>query len=226
MTPLSSMALAPRLADRVPMLPKAPSSHESDLLPRVASGDEAAMSALIGRYGPRVLAQAQALFGDRTRAEDAVQEAFIDLWRNAARFDPAKGREATYVSIVARRRLIDHLRSQALRPSIEATDETLTGGDRSLDLVDERDEAERAAGMVRMLRPEHRRVFVLWALRGFSHGQIARMTQMPLGTVKSHLRKSLKRLREALGAVPEGGGGYGYGLPRPSGSSPACEGGV
>lgn len=213
MTTTTSSPISPVFQDSLASLQAAPTAPEPDrqptaaqptnLLPLVAAGDDQAMESFISRYGPRLLSMAKGLLGDSCRAEDAVQEAFIDLWRNAHRFDPAKGKESTYVSVVARRRLIDNLRSAALRPMAEAADDTACGFDAELELVDERDEAERAASAIRTLSPEHRHVFVLWALRGFSHGQIARMAEMPLGTVKSHLRKALKRLRETLGGYEE-----------------------
>jgi RNA polymerase sigma-70 factor, ECF subfamily len=79
-------------------------------LPGVAAGDRAAMRRCIDRYSDLVWSLALRLSPSRSDAEDAVQDVFVSLWQNAAKFDPTKGSEPTFVAVIARRRLIDRLR--------------------------------------------------------------------------------------------------------------------
>ncbi len=130
-------------------------------------------------------------------AEDAVQEIFVDLWRSAARFDPAASSETAFVAMIARRRLIDRLRRNKSRPETEPLSERL-GIESSAVGAETCVEAGRAAQALSQLRPEQRTVLVLAVCHGLSHEEIAQRTGMPLGTVKAHARRGLLRVREAL----------------------------
>ena len=80
------------------------------VLPRIAAGDPAAVADCIARYGGLVWSLARRFLGNMTDAEDAVQDVFIELWKNAARYDPGLASEPTYITMIARRRLIDRKR--------------------------------------------------------------------------------------------------------------------
>lgn len=170
------------------------------LLARVASGDPTAVRDCIARYGGLVWSIARRFEGPD--AEDAVQEIFLDLWKSAARFDETVASEATFVAMIARRRLIDRRRSQRRRPPTE----TITpeapiateahGPETSA-------EASQAARALARLRPEQRNVLLLATCHGMSHGEIAEETGMPLGTVKAHARRGLISIRAALLGVQE-----------------------
>ncbi len=140
---------------------------------------------------------------DQHDAEDAVQEVFVELWRSAGRFDPAAGTELTFVLTIAKRRLID--RTRRLRrtplPDGDALVDNVTA--RTDDDVDVRDELAGLSKALDLLRPEQRTVIELAYLDGQTHQEIARDTGMPLGTVKSHARRGLSRVREILGIVPK-----------------------
>lgn len=157
------------------------------------------------RFSGLVWSIARKLSADPTDAEDAVQEVFIDLWRSAHRFDPARGTETTFVATIARRRLIDRGRRRQRRPEVPAVDEAYEAAPERAAGPDTRERAsvvERAMGE---LRPEQQRVLHLAIHQGASHEQIATSTGMPLGTVKTHARRGLMRLREILareGALP------------------------
>ena len=177
------------------------------LLPRVAVGDRDAVEACLERYGNLVWSLARRLTSNRTDAEDAVQEIFIDLWTHAARFDPDKASETTFVAMVARRRLIDRLRRSGREPSmeeIEAADQ-VAPVDAAADLI-HRDEAARARKLIEALRPEQRRVIKLSVFHGHTHQSIADKLNLPLGTVKTHLRRGLLRVRDGLQAARAGSG--------------------
>ena len=91
--------------------------EEASILSRVASGDPTAVEQCIARYGGLVWTIARKLSPTLADAEDAVQEVFVQLWQQAKRFDPSCGSEATFVTMIARRRLIDRLRKLQRRPT-------------------------------------------------------------------------------------------------------------
>ena len=173
------------------------------LLQRVADGDPDAPEALVARYGGLVWSLARRTIADHGEAEDAVQEVFTALWRHADRFDAEVASEATFVSMIARRRLIDRRRRITRRPDAEAA-----GGDAieavievptpPAEAVATGQEHARALAALEALRPEQRTVLLLSLGHGRTYEQIARSTGMPVGTVKTHARRGLIRVRELL----------------------------
>jgi RNA polymerase sigma-70 factor (ECF subfamily) len=157
----------------------------------------------LDRYGGLVWSMARRFSKQPAEAEDAAQEVFIELWRKADRFDPSLASEMTYVAMIARRRLIDKSRRKqsALPTEVLEEDPALEASDRRLDHVDICDEAARAAQALSRLKPEQQRVLELSIYEGLSHEEIARATKLPLGTVKTHARRGLARIREWLGAA-------------------------
>lgn len=175
------------------------------LLPRIAAGDRSAVTPFLARYGRLVWALAQRRLGRREDVEDAVQEIFVDVWRYADRFDPRRADESTFVAMIARRRLIDGLRRRARQPSTSSIDEAIRDGSVSLHASEEvgrtfalGDEARIAAEHLHRLRPDEQRVLRLAIYDGLSHAIIAERTGMPLGTVKSHIRRGLDSLRRTM----------------------------
>jgi RNA polymerase sigma factor (sigma-70 family) len=180
-----------------------PPPSRPTILQRIAAGDRAAVQQCIDAYGPLVgaLARRMGLVGGE--AEDAVQDIFVALWRSAERFDPALAAENVFVAMIARRRLIDVRRRIGRRVEGVASEagESLASGERpAIEQLAVRDEGARARAALSELRPEQRRVIELSVLEGLSHQQIADSTGMPLGTVKTHARRGLQRVRELLGA--------------------------
>lgn len=168
------------------------------LLPRVAAGDGGAVRECIDRYGGLVWALARR-FSAPSETEDAVQEVFLDLWRSAARFDPALSSEVAFIAMVARRRLIDRRRRRQRMPQVESLADAPTPAEPgSLGRVEASVEASKAQAALAQLRPEQRTVLVLSACHGLSHEEIAQTVNMPLGTVKAHARRGLLRVREML----------------------------
>ncbi len=174
-------------------------------LQRIAAGDSAAVRECIERYGPLVLAQARRLGLPEAQAEDAVQETFIDLWKHAHRFDPARAAESTFVTMIARRRLIDLRRRGASGvPTKPLEDLDFGTTDHDLSELEHADEAAVARRALAQLKPEEQKLIRMSIVAGLTHREIAASTGMPLGTVKSHLRRSLGRVRELLGASNRG----------------------
>lgn len=133
-------------------------------------------------------------------AEDAVQEIFVDIWKNAARFDETQASETTFIAMIARRRIIDRIRYSSRRISADSLDDVLlepfTRSDKEMQVSIE---AKEAAEAVRELRPEQQQVLKLSIVQGMSHQEIADATGMPIGTVKTHARRGLMHVREILG---------------------------
>lgn len=172
------------------------------LLQQVAAGNTEAVAACVDRFGGLVWSIARRLLDSPSEAEDAVQEVFIELWKNASRFDPSIASETTFVGMVARRRLIDRLRRSARRHENETVpieDLTIAAPDQQ-DQVELRDEAAVAAKVLEQLKPEQRRVLQLAVYQGWPHQLIADRLGIPLGTVKTHIRRGLMKVRERLNA--------------------------
>jgi RNA polymerase sigma-70 factor (ECF subfamily) len=167
----------------------------ASLLARVAAGDAEALRDVLARYGGLVWATARRFEPDET--EDAVQEIFLDLWKHAARFDPAIASEATFISMIARRRLIDRRRRRNHRPALHADAELPVVSDEGVGPALSAEAAQAARAMTQ-LRPEQREVVLLATCHGLSHAEIAEQTGMPLGTVKAHARRGLLAIRAAL----------------------------
>ena len=171
------------------------------VLKRIAIGESSAVRDCIDQYGRLVWSLARRLSRTPQDAEDATQEIFLDIWRAAARFNDAKGAEALFVAIIARRRLIDRLRKLNAEPRMDSLaavvdcisfSEPGTGSE-------ELAEARLARRALRTLRPEHRRVLELGVLHDLTQPEIAIRLKLPLGTVKSFTRRGLLRLRQAMG---------------------------
>lgn len=177
---------------------------DDPLLPRIAAGATAAVDECIARYGGLVWSLAKRRFRDSADVEDAVQEIFVDLWRSAGRFDPAAGSEVAFVATVARRRLIDRLRRQGREvetvPLAAAADAEGAARFAGRERVETCDEARAAAEHLASLREEERRVLELSIFHGWSHAKISQETGLPLGSVKTHIRRGLISLREKLHA--------------------------
>lgn len=171
------------------------------VLLRVAQGDARAVRECIDQFGSLIWSIARRLTRSRADAEDAVQEIFTDIWRSASRFDPEQGSEKVFVATIARRRLIDRLRRAGRHATSELTDEmesSLAWADPGTH-AETCAEAQTAARAVMQLRPEQRQVLELGLLQGLSHSEIAEALQMPLGTVKTMMRRGLLQVRQLMG---------------------------
>jgi len=172
-------------------------NQEPMLLPQVAQGNPDAIRACLDRYGGLVWGIARRFFGASPDAEDAVQDAFLDLWRSAGRYDPRVSSEAVFVALIARRRFIDRRRRGARRLDTEPLPEAQAAPSQTT--AEQVTEAKLAERAMQELRPEQRQVLVLSTCHGMSHEEISQATGMPLGTVKAHVRRGLVRVREVLG---------------------------
>ncbi|MEM1167017.1 MAG: sigma-70 family RNA polymerase sigma factor [Planctomycetota bacterium] len=168
----------------------------------MAAGDAKASDLLVKRYGGLVWSLARKLSPTDAEAEDAVQDIYLSLWQSAARFDEQVASEPTFVAMIARRRLIDRQRRRSRRPEYAVEPEQLAlnrSDDDEVALPPVTGEASRAAAEAfKLLSENQQKVLRLSIYEGLSHEKIARATKMPLGTVKTHARRGLIKLRELI----------------------------
>jgi RNA polymerase sigma factor (sigma-70 family) len=178
----------------------------NSLLHRVATGDTVAVEEFIERFGGLAWSLARRFSANPSDADDAVQEIFIELWRSASRFDETRGSEATFVTMIARRCLINRFRQQRRRlETMELPADLPAAVAGQLDPVEQADEVSRIADAMCRLRSEQRAVLKMSIYEGLSHDAIAELMGIPLGTVKSHARRGLLQIREEVrGAVHNG----------------------
>jgi len=169
---------------------------DGELLERIGRGDRPAFEELYRRYVRAVLALALRRIGDRGRAEDAVQDAFVSIWRSARTYDPGRGPGAPWLYAVARNAITDGLR-RAPDPTAELQDGPASDPDPS-----ERAQQSWTAWRIHRaleVLPEHERPLIELAYwRGLSQSEIADSLGIPLGTVKTRTRSALARLADEL----------------------------
>jgi len=167
---------------------------------RIAAGDASAVKECMDTYGGLVWSLARRFSDSVADAEDATQEIYLEIWKFADRYDPAMGKESTFITTIARRRLIDRLRSRSRQLPTQDYDDTLTVDPHTVDqhagaiAVD----AARAERALAQLSDDYRAVLLLGIVEGMTHSEIATETGKPLGTVKTLMRRGLIRLRELI----------------------------
>lgn len=178
------------------------------LLQRVATGDAAAVNECIEQFGRLIWSLARRFFPKHADAEDAVQEIFIELWEKAPRYDPSIAAEQTFVAMIARRRLIDRKRRLARGPAVAPLDDRDVIPDAPPSASDAAALSEEAAGVrraVSALEPDLQQLLQLSIFNGWSHGKIAEHLRLPLGTVKTRLRRAILTVRDIVGSTKSRG---------------------
>jgi RNA polymerase sigma factor (sigma-70 family) len=172
----------------------------NSILRRIAAKDKSAVEECINVYGGLVWALVRKMCPNKEEVEDIVQEIFIDIWKNAERFNEAQASEATFIAMIARRRLIDRFRKIKRRIPVEAIEDLITEPSKNFsDQMHNCIEAKKVLEAFALLRPEQKKVLHLSIFYGLSHQEISELTRMPIGTVKSHARRGLMKVREILG---------------------------
>jgi len=177
------------------------------ILQRVATGEEAAVDECVREYGGLVWRLAKKHLDHAPgEVEDAVQDVFLELWLSAGRFDPSKGREASFVATIAHRRLIDRQREITTRRKHHRKAAALDHAPRLSDDIRgvSTEDQVRLAVAFNGLPEAERDALWMSVYRGLSHREIGLATELPIGTVKSRLRRAMIRLTEIL-AKPSAG---------------------
>ncbi|HEY3543761.1 MAG TPA: sigma-70 family RNA polymerase sigma factor [Gaiellaceae bacterium] len=172
---------------------------DADLVQAVASGDADALRELDRRHRRLARDRAFRVLRSSQLAEDAAQDAFVDIWRTARAFDPARASVRTWISILAHRRAVDLARREARRRLRDGTAETLpTDSYSAEDAVLLRLDRVRVRAALEGLSDNHRELLELAYYAGYSQSQLSRRFGIPLGTVKSRMFHGLRELRLAL----------------------------
>jgi RNA polymerase sigma factor (sigma-70 family) len=176
-----------------------PSRTDEPLLAQIARGDRGAAERVLERYKGLVWSLAKRALETEADAEDATQDIFLEVWKSASRYDGTIASEATFIAMIARRRLIDRRRKIGRRPTEEAIydDTPPTTIPASLSQED-RETAAIARDAMTELSDEQQRVLQLSIFHNQSHEKIANSTGIPLGTVKTHARRGLIKLRAII----------------------------
>ncbi len=177
-------------------------AHLSDeaLVALAARSEQSALAELYDRFGRPAYGLALRILRDESLAEDAVQEAFLTLWRTSARFVPERGKASTWILTLVHRRAVDLVRREERRraDAIDQAPEQV-----SRDAVDEeawlRLQRERVQDALRKLPDQQREAIELAYYGGFTQSELAERLGQPLGTIKSRMFMGLARLRELLG---------------------------
>ena len=203
------LAVTYRPRHMVSVSPDAPNAGLDDveLLREAARGEVTAISIIYDRFAGLLQTMAEKILTDRAMAEDLVHDVFLEVWRHAASYDPARGSVRTWMLVRLRSRALDRMRSARTRREVPADD-----GEPSSPLVDhERDDPtlEPDRKSVRRalseLPVEQREVLELAYFHGLTSSEIAERMGSPIGTVKSRTAAAITKLRSLMGTVMERG---------------------
>ncbi len=169
----------------------------------ISRGDEEALGQLYDATLSRLYAVAVRILDDSGLAEDVVAETYHELWQHASRFDRSKGRPITWMLTICRNRALDAYRKRAAdarKVDSAAGEDSFAAGSAPDDLLDVVQQGHAMQAVLASISADDRQLIALAFFRDHSHQEIADFVQMPLGTVKSRIRRALKSLETA---VPE-----------------------
>ncbi|MGH8436153.1 MAG: sigma-70 family RNA polymerase sigma factor [Pseudomonas sp.] len=178
----------------------------------MAAGDERALAALYDRFGNLAFSLAYQILGDSADAEEAAADAFVQAWSSAGSFDPARASVVAWLSMIARTRALDRLRSKKRRTRVleTATAQSDAAEPTALPMgspgieperqAEQADLRERVYQSLTGLPDNQRQVIEMAYFGGLSHSEIAAALNEPLGTVKTRVRAAMTKLRAALTA--------------------------
>ncbi|MEX2518346.1 MAG: sigma-70 family RNA polymerase sigma factor [Paracoccaceae bacterium] len=171
-----------------------------ELIAAVATGDRAAFRALYDQYGAKLFGVCLRICLDRSVAEDAVQDTFVEIWRKAADFDSERGRAGAWMAVIARNRAIDTIRRRGRSPGWGSRD----GVDHLALIADPQAREDGGADMMALnqclsrLEDGPRRMLVLAYVEGLSREELSQRFDAPVNTIKTWLRRGLAALKTCL----------------------------
>ena len=172
------------------------------LVSRMAQGDQKALAELYDDTASRIFSMARGVTRHQQNAEEVTEDVYWQAWRQALRFDPQRGKVMAWLLTLTRSRALDHLRR--VDPAQSHPDPETLAGEFPVDDVDPSERLstaqaeERLSAALTCLDAQPRQLLTLAFYRGLTHEEIASQTQLPLGTVKSHIRRALAVLRTHL----------------------------
>jgi RNA polymerase sigma-70 factor (ECF subfamily) len=179
-----------------------PVDHLTDLLVASALGDEQAFATLYDQTSARVYGMVLRVIRDAAQAAEVTQDVYLEVWRQSARFDASRSAVMPWLLMIAHRRAVDRVRSA--QSSVERDNRyaeltTERPYDSVSEQVDISMESQRVRKVMNDLTDAQREAVSLAYFGGYTHGEVADLLQLPLGTVKTRIRDGLIRLRNALG---------------------------
>src|SRR5918994_1926481 len=182
----------PEMAQALAQLP------DEALIDAIARSDDAALAELYDRYGRAAYGLALRVLRDPSLAEDAVQEAFLHVWRSADRFSADRAKVATWVLTFVHRRAVDLVRREERRRTEPEEAAPVPAGPGADEDAERRSKSEVVQDALRRLPPAQREAIELAYYGGYTQSELAERLGEPLGTIKSRMFAGLARLRELL----------------------------
>jgi RNA polymerase sigma-70 factor, ECF subfamily len=200
MEAVASLLALPGSQDRFAMRKHHTHLSNEALVALVARGDEGALTELYDRVSRVAYGLALRVLRDERHAEDAVQEAFLQVWRSAATFRAERAKASTWILTLVHRRAVDLVRREERRHADPLTDDSVAGEapEQTEEAAWLRFERERVQSALRQLPDVQREALELAYYGGFSQSELADRLGVPLGTIKSRMFAGLARLRELL----------------------------
>ena len=175
------------------------SDDNDSILARIAAGEDRSFELLIEKYGNLVWSIGKKFLYRQSDVEDAVQEVFIAIWKSADKFDSSKAKEITFISMIARRRFIDHLRKISKHKNLESIDEdNSTHQLYKESMLNESTDLQLIKNAIKSLDIDDQELLNLSIYQGYSHTEISKLLNLPLGTVKTKIRRNLIKLQEVF----------------------------
>jgi RNA polymerase sigma-70 factor (ECF subfamily) len=183
--------------------PEGDAEYVDGLLTRVARGDQAAFEAVYDVLAGPVYGLINKVVRDPAQSEEVSQEVLLEVWRSAARFDPAKGSATTWVMTIAHRRAVDRVRSASAATAREVRSAEIPPrmADEVADSVAASLDAERVRRCLDGLTEPQRESITLAYYGGYSYRQVAELIGVALSTIKTRIRDGLIRMRDCLGVT-------------------------
>ena len=186
----------------------------AELLRSSYRGDQAAFGELYDATSSRIYGLVLRVVRDPAQSEEVTQEAYLEIWRASARFDPNKGNALSWMMTLAHRRAVDRVRSAEASTRRDTAYQSATqpiAHDVTAEAVTTRLEARRVRQALKALTAVQRQAIELAYFGGYTHTEVASMLDLPVGTAKTRIRDGLIRLRDAMGVGSVGSNNLGLG---------------
>lgn len=178
-----------------PLLP----TNDDVLLSAIAMGDQTAFAQFYDRHCDRVFGLLRTMLRDNSRAEDVLQEVFLQVWNRAGTFDAARAAPVTWLTVIARSRARDQMRRVVRQADRGLELPELESGETPASSLEQSDLAGRALLFLKNLPAEQELAIRRAFFDGLSNSEIADMEGLPLGTVKTRIRQGMMKLRDLMG---------------------------
>ena len=187
------------IMDRTATIPVTTSHELAPLIRATAAGDRSALSELYRRTSPKLYGICLRLLPSEAEAQEVLQDVFVTVWQKAFRYDADKASPITWLAVMARNKAIDRLRSRQLpTEDLEAAADVPDDSPSALEVIEQGQEHDRLSGCLDELEPNQSAMIRAAFLDGSTYAELAERQSVPLGTMKSWIRRGLLRLRGCL----------------------------